>query len=76
MNNIYVFYAEELSTTDVVKGICRANNKQEVKDKVTQWCKKYTKLDIESNYFDINVWTIQEWADGYDKELEIGAQIL
>ena len=76
MNNMYVFYAEELHTTDVVKGICRANNRQEVIDKAKQYCKKYTILDVESKDFEVNVWTIDEWADTYDEELQIGAQVL
>lgn len=76
MNNMYVFYAEELSTTDVVKGICRANNKQEVIDKVNEYCKKYTVLDVESENYEVNVWTVDEWADTYDEELQIGAQVL
>lgn len=76
MNNMYVFYAEELHTTDVVKGICKANNKQEVIDKVNEYCKKYTVLDTMSEDYEVNVWTVDEWADTYDEELQIGAQIL
>lgn len=76
MDNIYIFYAEELSTTDIVKGICKANNKQEVRDKVKEYCNKYTILDTMSEDYNVNVWTIQEWADNYDEDLQIGAQIL
>ena len=76
MNNMYVFRVGDFHPTVIVMGICKANNEQEVIDKAKQYCKKYTDLDVESNDFEVNVWTVEEWADTYDEELQIGAQFL